>query len=182
VAWLITISERSAHPRSRSTLGKRSPLARILPVHRSLIFSKKLQRSNTSFRPRPTISWNYPHAPLWDSWRGTAGNAGNATPRYCGPLGPLGFERAQQANTSPFCRKDGSAERPCFLLDRSQGPQGSSPPVQMARGEWLKGGPQSGISVNLEDRARIHTRKVKLRFWASSLRLNFACPSEFCFG
>ena len=49
----------------------------------------------------------------------------------------------------------GSAAKPCVLSDCSIGPRGSR---QMARGEWLKGGPQSGIWVNPEDRARIHTR------------------------
>jgi len=33
---------------------------------------------------------------------------------------------------------------PCFLSDRSEGAQGSSPPVQKARGERIKGDPQVG--------------------------------------
>jgi len=39
----------------------------------------------------------------------------------------------------------GSAEKASTRWDRSKGSQGSSLPVQMARGERLKGGPQSGI-------------------------------------
>ena len=42
MAWPITLSERSSHPRSRSNLVERFPLARISPVDRSLIL-----KSNT---------------------------------------------------------------------------------------------------------------------------------------
>ena len=43
--------------------------------------------------------------------------------------------------------KKKSAEKPCFLSDRSKGPYGFSPPVQKARGKRLRGGPQSLLEL-----------------------------------
>ena len=66
--------------------------------------------------------------------------------------------RAWAGLVEPGAYKE-SAERPCFLSDRSNGSRGSSPPVQKARGERLKGDPQVGcLSQTKDARAGIHTR------------------------
>ena len=54
------------------------------------------------------------------------------------PLGPLGFDFAQHRRTPrPSVEKDPQKNPASFR----NGSRGSSPPVQMARGERLKGGP-----------------------------------------
>ena len=65
------------------------------------------------------------------------------------PLVPhLGLECAQDRQAPRF--STGSIRKPCFLLSRSKGPHGSSYPVQKARGERLKDGPQLGIFEPIE--------------------------------
>ena len=67
---------------------------------------------------------------------------------YPRPLGPLGLDFAQHRQTlrPPLDGKGpkGPAAKPCVLSDCNKGSRGSSSTVQMARGEWLKGGPQVG--------------------------------------
>ena len=60
------------------------------------------------------------------------------------------YERGTLAGQHLALSYKGFAEKPCFRLDRSRGSRGSSSPVQMACGERLMGGPQSGTRVNPE--------------------------------
>ena len=59
-------------------------------------------------------------------------------------LGPLGYECAQHRQT-PRPSVDGTRSKALRPFGSQQRISKISPTVQMARGEWLKGGPQTGI-------------------------------------